>query len=515
MAQQDPTLMNATPSKKALLDSLNTQVKAQTSNQYGYSPYQAVGSLPAQEQDAILGDMANQITYKGNISVTKDDLKQLPAFRPPTFLDSLGNIGKDIGQGILAPYEEPNALQAYGNRFLQNLTGGIIDTPDGGNQVAGLAGDLTGAGTAVGIGTGLGAITGFFIPQVGVAGGAKAGGLLAGALTGFGNTLRNYEDEGRQLNASAYGDAVLQGGLNAVPVLGKAGSLAGKLAPKLAGRLATSGVGKLAKTSAGSFVGNALLEGGENVIGEAGSQAFRNEYDPRALAFAGALGAGSSGGLQIGLKGIEKLAGKRAKITKAPSQKEAVEALQNEVKNAPLASQRNRARVALGRMNTEYLKQPLQTKAKPASKPFKASLEAPQAVKKPVGIVPIKTKIKPPLKTPDPIVGGLKKKVTPAKPAEVAKPAKVEVPKEEITNPPTTKESSTVEPKPQETAVEAPTEVKLKAKVKKDTKGFASELKGAVKNGKISEDEAKNILYNLDEETKQQIVDEIGCHCHE
>ena len=86
---------------------------------------------------------------------------------------------------------------------------------------------------------------------------------------------------------------------------------------------------------------------------------------------------------------------------------------------------------------------------------------------------------------------------------------------EEITNPPTTKESSTVEPKPQETAVEAPTEAKLKAKVKKDTKGFASELKGAVKNGKISEDEAKNILYNLDEETKQQIVDEIGCHCHE
>ena len=80
---------------------------------------------------------------------------------------------------------------------------------------------------------------------------------------------------------------------------------------------------------------------------------------------------------------------------------------------------------------------------------------------------------------------------------------------------PTTKESSTVEPKPQETAVEVPTEAKLKAKVKKDTKGFASELKGAVKNGKISEDEAKNILYNLDEETKQQIVDEIGCHCHE
>ena len=80
---------------------------------------------------------------------------------------------------------------------------------------------------------------------------------------------------------------------------------------------------------------------------------------------------------------------------------------------------------------------------------------------------------------------------------------------------PTTKESSVVEPKPQETAVDAPTEIKLKAKVKKDTKGFASELKGAVKNGKISEDEAKNILYNLDEETKQQIVDEIGCHCHE
>ena len=64
-------------------------------------------------------------------------------------------------------------------------------------------------------------------------------------------------------------------------------------------------------------------------------------------------------------------------------------------------------------------------------------------------------------------------------------------------------------------AVEPQTEKKLKDKVTKDVKGFASELKGAVKNGKISEDEAKNILYNLDDEAKQQIVDEIGCHCHE
>lgn len=451
MAQQDPTLMNATPSKKALLDSINTQVKAQTANKYGYSPYQSVGSLPAQEQDAILGDIANQITYKGGISVTKDDLKQLPAFKPPTFLDSLGNIGQNIGKGIIPernayPQEAPlDGWGTFGNAFTQSATGGIVDTKEGDNFWADFGGNLAGMGASIGAGTAVGAGIGSVVPVVGTAVGAGAGALIAGGLSAFGNTLRGYEDRGKPIDSTAFADATLQGGLAVVPVFGKAGQVIGKVAPKLTGKLASSALGRLANTGAGKLVGNTLLEGAENVVGEAGSQALRNEYDPRSLALSGALGGGAGAGLHLSSKAIGKLAGKRAKIAEAPSQKEAVEALQNEADNAPLPSQRNRARATLGRMNTEYLKQPIQTTAKPASKPFKASLEAPQAVKKPVGIVPIKTKVKPPLKAPDPIVGGLKKKVVNPtevprnipdnvpKSAEVAKPAVVDVSKTETT----------------------------------------------------------------------------------
>jgi hypothetical protein len=426
-----------------LLDSLNTQVKAQTANQYGYSPYQAVGSLPAQEQDAILGDMANQITFKGGISVSANDLKGLPTFRPPTFMDSIGNIGQNIGKGIIPernayPQEKPlDGWGTFGNAFTQSATGGIVDTKEGDNFWADFGGNLAGMGTSIGAGAGVGALVGGPV-------GAGVGALIAGGLGAFGNTLRGYEDRGKPLDGTAFADATLQGGLAVVPVFGKAGQIIGKVAPKLTGKLASSALGRLANTGAGKIVGNTLLEGAENVVGEAGSQALRNEYDPRALALSGALGAGAGAGLHLSSKAIGKLAGKRAKITEAPSQKQAVEALQNEAKNAPLASQRNRARAVLRRMNTEQS--------------FNA-LEAPQpkqANKKPVVVVPIKKKIKPPLQLPTKVVGGFKKKVTPA---EVAKPANVEAP--------TTKESLTVEPKPQETAVEAKVVEPTPAKVEK------------------------------------------------
>lgn len=436
MAQQDPTLMNATPSKKALLDSINTQVKAQTANQYGYSPYQAVGSLPAQEQDAILGDMANQITYKGGISVSKDDLKQLPVFRPPTFMDSLGNIGQNIGKGIIPernayPQEAPlDGWGTFGNAFTQSATGGIVDTKEGNNFWADFGGNLAGMGASIGAGAAIGAGVGSVVPVVGTAVGAGAGALIAGGLGAFGNTLRGYEDRGKPIDGTAFADATLQGGLAVVPVFGKAGQVIGKVAPKLTGKLASSALGRLANTGAGKLVGNTLLEGAENVVGEAGSQALRNEYDPRALALSGALGAGAGAGLHLSSKAIGKLAGKRAKITEAPSQKQAVQALQNEADNAPLPSQRNRARATLRRINTELpVQQPISTR-----KPFKTAIETPQAkpvAQKPVAVVPIKKKIKPPFQLPTKVVGGFKKKVV--TPAKVAKPANVDVKRETTT----------------------------------------------------------------------------------
>lgn len=783
MAQQDPTLMNATPSKKALLDSINTQIKAQTANKYGYSPYQSVGSLPAQEQDAILGDIANQITLQGKLTIGKGDLKQLPVFnaptisaRKPSFLEGLADIGANLGEGILQG-ATGRATDYYGNDL--HDTFGIAGNPN--NQ---WVRNITAIPTGLAVGAGL---------------------TLANPLLGagwFGATSANQAVEGNQqaeLGALAEGNIAQAQQLKGLR--GVSAGLAGLAGGATSFLPATLGRGLLNKTLTGAGLGYTQDAINEKAL----------EYATTGTATAGlpsvGLGTVFGAGFPLAGAGLKKLAGKRAKITEAQSQKQAVQALQNEADNAPLPSQRNRARATLRRINTELpVQQPISTR-----KPFKTAIETPQAkpvAQKPVAVVPIKKKIKPPLQLPTKVVGGFKKKVV--TPAKVAKPANVDVKREtttakkpwemnkkewdyerdkirpetfgsaspkgakslavsridrleelnfgvydnarnklkqaqdleiiltpdEVNNyleeiqahvthkrvvekalsegklvsedvlkdypdlqkkyAPTTKENLTVEPtsaktapvettpapkgkkgklepikpnvvetrpkalklnhdgvdfwvqkkwmradgtltpsgvksfdeartkkqffdspegkqaienkqkridgaiqwaldktiedpskngvfktsgaskigetlvklaeskgdfsfenmrkhhyltgetathtwelehskgynpdasyddvgsvtlrfkeKPPETAIDAPTEAKLKAKVRKDTKGFASELKGAVKNGKISEDEAKNILYNLDDETKQQIVDEIGCHCHE
>ena len=526
----DKMFMDASPDVKN--QAVKGVVNRAFTEKYGSDALSKINLLPKEEQNAIYGDIANQLNqkvYYGKVTVTgkkiqpnntgdiitPDDVKGLDAFRDKrTYIqaDTRSLAQKAFDESMLSLNATGQAFSSIGDGIVQGLTG--YDPNIANALKIGEARDDYG-----------------WVQDAS----ATSTGLVAGGLLGLAETIAPWAlptwygaTQGvmaNQENDKARDEALKTGDWQQYKNLTKNKALA-------VGVNAGAGV---ATSFIPAHLGGSLAK---KALTGAGLGAVQDEINNTTMNYASTgkvelqkpsvgLGTVMGGGFPLAGAGFKKLADKRAKITEAPSQKEAVEALQNEVKNAPLASQRNRARVALGRMNTEYLKQPLQTKAKPASKPFKASLEAPQAVKKPVGIVPIKTKIKPPLKTPDPIVGGLKKKVTPAevakpaKPAEVAEPAKpaepakVEVPKEEITNPPTTKESSTVEPKPQETAVEVPTEAKLKAKVKKDTKGFASELKGAVKNGKISEDEAKNILYNLDEETKQQIVDEIGCHCHE
>lgn len=680
MAQQDPTLMNATPSKKALLDSINTQIKAQTANKYGYSPYQSVGSLPAQEQDAILGDIANQITLQGKLTIGKGDLKQLPVFnaptisaRKPSFLEGLADIGANLGEGILQG-ATGRATDYYGNDL--HDTFGIAGNPN--NQ---WVRNITAIPTGLAVGAGL---------------------TLANPLLGagwFGATSANQAVEGNQqaeLGALAEGNIAQAQQLKGLR--GVSAGLAGLAGGATSFLPATLGRGLLNKTLTGAGLGYTQDAINEKAL----------EYATTGTATAGlpsvGLGTVFGAGFPLAGAGLKKLAGKRAKITEAQSQKQAVQALQNEADNAPLPSQRNRARATLRRINTELpVQQPISTR-----KPFKTAIETPQAkpvAQKPVAVVPIKKKIKPPFQLPTKVVGGFKKKVVNPtevprnipdnvpKSAEVAKPAKVETPttKEGLATEPTSAKIAQVETptkttgkkakaepikpkvvetrpkalklnhddvdfwvqkkwmradgtltasgvksfeearakkqffdspegkqaienkqkridgaiqwaldktiedpskngvfktsgaskigetlaklaeskgdfsfenmrkhhyltgetathtwelehskgynpnasyddvgsvtlrfkeKPPDTAVDAKavepqTEKKLKDKVTKDVKGFASELKGAVKNGKISEDEAKNILYNLDDEAKQQIVDEIGCHCHE
>lgn len=420
MAQQDPTLMNATPSKKALLDSINTQIKAQTANKYGYSPYQSVGSLPAQEQDAILGDIANQITLQGKLTIGKGDLKQLPVFnaptisaRKPSFLEGLADIGANLGEGILQG-ATGRATDYYGNDL--HDTFGIAGNPN--NQ---WVRNITAIPTGLAVGAGL---------------------TLANPLLGagwFGATSANQAVEGNQqaeLGALAEGNIAQAQQLKGLR--GVSAGLAGLAGGATSFLPATLGRGLLNKTLTGAGLGYTQDAINEKAL----------EYATTGTATAGlpsvGLGTVFGAGFPLAGAGLKKLAGKRAKITEAQSQKQAVEALQNEADNAPLPSQRNRARATLRRINTELpVQQPISTR-----KPFKTAIETPQAkpvAQKPVAVVPVKKKIKPPFQLPTKVVGGFKKKVVnPAEvpqnipdnvpvSAEVAKPAVVDVSKTETT----------------------------------------------------------------------------------
>jgi hypothetical protein len=192
-----------------------------------------------------------------------------------------------------------------GNSFIQSATGGIVDTNEGNNEGASLAGQVGGAFAGTGAGVGIGALAGLPFGPAGVALGATIGGSVFGGANAFGNTLRNYEDQGKPIDGRAYADATLQGGLSAIPVLGKAGSFASKLAPALAGRIAESGFGRLAQTGLGRLAGTALLEGGENALGELGSQAIQGQgFDTGNILKAGAIGAGVGAGLHVGTQGV-------------------------------------------------------------------------------------------------------------------------------------------------------------------------------------------------------------------
>jgi hypothetical protein len=148
----------------------------------------------------------------------------------------------------------------------------------------------------------IGGAIGSVVPIVGTAVGAGIGGTLGAVAGGFGQSLRERQNEGKtfaELDAGDYGRAILEGGINAVPVVGM-------------------GAKPITKLATGALF-DATLNAGANALGQ---QLQKGEIDGMEVLQQGAFGAG--GHLAGGI--INKFFQKRA--LKAEAQAQAQEALQ-------------------------------------------------------------------------------------------------------------------------------------------------------------------------------------------
>jgi hypothetical protein len=199
--------------------------------------------------------------------------------------------------------DPPNQfLKSLGNKYAEQATGGIIDTQEGTDWLGSTAGALLGGATNVGAGMAIGGAIGSVVPVLGTAVGAGIGGTLGAVAGGFGQSLRERQNEGKtfdQLDAGDYGRAILEGGINAVPVVG-------------------IGAKPITKLATGALF-DAGLNAGANALGQ---QVQKGEIDGMEVLQQGAFGAG--GHLAGGI--INKFFQKRA--LKAEAQAQAQEALQ-------------------------------------------------------------------------------------------------------------------------------------------------------------------------------------------
>ena len=193
-------------------------------------------------------------------------------------------------------------FKSAGNKYAEQATAGAVNTEEGKSDLGNLAGAFAGGATNVGVGTLIGAGIGSVVPVVGTTLGGIIGGSLGGAVGGFGQSLRERQNEGKtfdQLDAGDYGRAILEGGINAVPVVG-------------------IGAKPITKLATGALF-DATLNAGANALGQ---QLQKGEIDGMEVLQQGAFGAG--GHLAGGI--INKFFQKRA--LKAEAQAQAQEALQ-------------------------------------------------------------------------------------------------------------------------------------------------------------------------------------------
>lgn len=205
-----------------------------------------------------------------------------------------------VNPTLVAPPNE--FIKSAVNKWQEQSSGGIVDTEEGTDWAGNLVGALAGGATNVGTGALIGAGIGSIVPVIGTAIGATVGGTIGAVAGGFGQSLRETQNAGKpfsELTAGDYGRAIIEGGINAVPVAGVGGKALTKLAT---GALFDAG-----------------LNAGASVVGQA---IQKGEVDGMEVLQQGAFGAG--GHLAGGI--IQQQLGKR--MAKAEAQAQAEQALQ-------------------------------------------------------------------------------------------------------------------------------------------------------------------------------------------
>lgn len=206
-------------------------------------------------------------------------------------------------QNSIEPIAPPNEfIKSAVNKWQEQSSGGIVDTEEGTDWAGNLVGALAGGATNVGTGALIGAGIGSIVPVIGTAIGATVGGTIGAVAGGFGQSLRETQNAGKpfsELTAGDYGRAIIEGGINAVPVAGVGG--------KALTRLATGALFDAGLNAGASVAGQAIQKG---------------EVDGMEVLQQGAFGAG--GHLAGGI--IQQQLGKR--MAKAEAQAQAEQALQ-------------------------------------------------------------------------------------------------------------------------------------------------------------------------------------------
>lgn len=174
----------------------------------------------------------------------------------------LANAYTQFQQEALRPTltPPPNPLfESFGNKLAEQASFGIANTEEGDSLIGNVAGALAGAGANALIGAGIGSV----IPGIGTGIGATAGLVLGG----FGQSLRETQNTGKtfaELGAGDYARAIIEGGVNAIPVAGVGSKAVTKLAT---GALIDAGI------NAGASVAGQAVQKGEVDLAEVAQQA--------------------------------------------------------------------------------------------------------------------------------------------------------------------------------------------------------------------------------------------------
>ena len=205
------------------------------------------------EQKVKLADITFDETYATHPNWQQMDEAQRQTVRQNYYKQNNIELPNPFTQAV------GSFFQSAGNKLAEQASFGIANTEEGDSLIGNVAGVLAGAGANALTGAAIGSV----IPGIGTSIGTTAGFVLGG----FGQSLRETQNAGKtfaELGAGDYARAIIEGGVNAIPVAGVGSKAVTKLAT---GALIDAGI------NAGASVAGQAVQKGEVDLAEVAQQA--------------------------------------------------------------------------------------------------------------------------------------------------------------------------------------------------------------------------------------------------